>query len=236
MKLQKSTIIKISILILLFLLMLFLQLKWDVASYLSSERIESWLEQAGPLAPILYMIIMALAVIISPIPSMPLDIAAGAYFGPIMGTLYSALGALGGAVISFLIARFLGREIIEQVIGGHINFCTYCSDKLLTKIVFISRLIPFISFDIISYGAGLTKMSLNKFAIATFLGMLPITFVYNYFGSVIVSSGWLGVIFGIIFVVVLLLFPRWVEKYNLFSLRKYFQHKETPEPNWRKNQ
>jgi uncharacterized membrane protein YdjX (TVP38/TMEM64 family) len=51
--------------------------------------------------------------------------------------------------------------------------------------VFFSRLFPVVSFDIISYGAGLTKMSLGNFSVATFLGMLPLTFIYNTFGSVL---------------------------------------------------
>lgn len=132
------------------------------------------------------MLVMALAVIISPIPSLPLDVAAGAFFGPLLGTVYSLVGALGGAVVSFLIARFLGRNIIERFLRGHINFCTKCSDRLLTKVIFLSRLLPIVSFDIVSYGTGLSKMSLRAFSVATFVGMIPLTFVYDYFGSVLV--------------------------------------------------
>jgi uncharacterized membrane protein YdjX (TVP38/TMEM64 family) len=54
------------------------------------------------------------------------------------------VGALVGAMISFLIARALGRDFIKRLVGGHINFCTECSDKLLTKIVFFST--PAIGF------------------------------------------------------------------------------------------
>jgi uncharacterized membrane protein YdjX (TVP38/TMEM64 family) len=148
------------------------QFVWDIESYFNPERIKGWLAQTGGLAPVIYMVVMAAAVVISPIPSLPLNIAAGAFFGPFAGTLYSALGALGGAVLSFMIARLLGRELIERFASGHINFCSACSDKLLTKIVFFSRLLPFFSFDVISYGAGLTKITLKKFALATFFGMV----------------------------------------------------------------
>jgi uncharacterized membrane protein YdjX (TVP38/TMEM64 family) len=167
---------------------------------------------------------MALAVLITPIPSLPLDVAAGEFFGPFWGTLYSSIGALGGAVISFAIARFLGREFIERFLGGHINFCRICSDKLLTKIVFFSRLLPVVSFDIISYGAGLTKMSLRNFSLATFLGMLPLTFLYNTFGSVLVVGKWLTIILGLILVVLFFLIPEWIEKKDLFSMGKVFRH------------
>jgi uncharacterized membrane protein YdjX (TVP38/TMEM64 family) len=127
-------------------------------------------------------------------------------------------------MISFVIARFLGRKFIERFLGGHINFCTACSDKLLTKIVFFSRLLPVVSFDIISYGAGLTKMSFRNFSLATFLGMLPLTFVYNTFGSVLVVGKGLTIIFGLILVLLFFLMPRWIEQKDLFSMRKVFQH------------
>jgi uncharacterized membrane protein YdjX (TVP38/TMEM64 family) len=68
---------------------------------------------------------------------------------------------LGGAVAAFLIARYYGREFMARFLSGHINFCTQCSDLLLTKIIFASRLLPIVSFSIVSYGAGLTKMSVR---------------------------------------------------------------------------
>jgi uncharacterized membrane protein YdjX (TVP38/TMEM64 family) len=198
----------------------------DISSYLDTHRIQHFLSQAGSLAPVVYIILMACAVVISPIPSLPLDIAAGAFFGPFFGTLYSSVGALGGAVVSFMIARFLGREFISRFLGGHINFCAACSDKLLTKIVFLSRLLPIVSFDIVSYGAGLTKMSLKNFTLASFLGMLPLTFIYNTFGSVLVVGRGMTLALGLILVVLFFLVPRWIERNDLFSMRKLFEHSQ----------
>ncbi len=183
------------------------------------------LNSAGKFAPLLFICIMALAVVVSPIPSLPLDIAAGAAFGPLLGTLYSVAGGLAGAVVSFLIARFLGRDLLERFLGGHINFCTECSDKLLSKIVFVSRLVPFISFDIVSYGAGLTKMSLRTFSVMTFFGMIPMTFVYNSFGAVFIINKNIYMVLGLLLVVLFFLIPRLIEKHKLLFFDKYFsQH------------
>ncbi len=167
------------------------------------------------------MFIMALAVVISPLPSLPLDMAAGAFFGVFMGTLYSVAGALAGSAASFMISRFLGRHFIERFLVGHINFCTYCSDKILTKIVFLSRLLPVVSFDIVSYGAGLTKMSLMRFSMATFLGMIPLTFIYNYFGSVLVFRRGLTITLGLIMVVFFFVIPVWLGKKGFLSKVKH---------------
>ena len=196
----------------------------DLAYWLKPERINDLLGKAGWLAPLVYMCMMTLAVVIAIIPSLPLNVAAGAFFGPLLGTLYSVLGATVGAAAAFLIARYLGREVIERFIQGHINFCSQCSDRLLTKIIFISRLIPFISFDVVSYGAGLTKMSLRAFILASFFGMLPLTFIYNQFGAGLVMNQALAVSLGILMVVLMFIIPKLIERYNLFSLQQYFRH------------
>lgn len=191
---------------------------WDWKVLLHPDTIQQWLGRFGMAAPFVFMIVMALAIIISPIPSLPLDIAAGAFFGPFLGTLYAAVGALGGAVLSFLLARFLGRDLIERFLSGHVNFCTQCSDKVLAKIVFISRLIPVVSFDIISYGAGLTKMSLLTFSLSTFFGMLPLTFAYTTFGaSFTIGFGWMSGL-GIVVVLLFFLMPRLMEKMNWMEM------------------
>ncbi len=198
-----------------------------LSAYLSPERIEAWLAAAGAFAPLVFMGVMAAAVVVSPIPSLPLDVAAGSFFGPWLGTLYAAAGALGGAVLSFLIARLLGRELLERFLRGHIAFCRSCSDHLLTRMVFVSRLLPVISFDVVSYGAGLTKMSLSRFSLATLLGMLAPTFVFVAFGHAIVMNPWLTAGIGIGVVAVFFLLPRWIERYNFLGLRALFQHGES---------
>jgi uncharacterized membrane protein YdjX (TVP38/TMEM64 family) len=150
-----------------------------------------------------------------------MDIASGAFFGPIWGTIYSVIGASAGAIMSFLISRFLGREFIERFLGGHVNFCTSCSDRILTRIVFLSRLLPFISFDIISYGAGLTKMSLRMFTLATVFGMIPLTFLYNYFGSVLAFGKNITILFGLIMVSLFFLAPRYLERKGIIKSIKH---------------
>ena len=213
--------IKIIFIVLIVIAVITLQHRWDLASFFKTDNIKQWLNDAGSLAPLLYIGIMMAAVVISPIPSLPLDIAAGAFFGPFLGTVYSVIGASAGAATSFVIARLFGREFVEKFLGGHINFCSQCSDKLLTKIVYFSRLLPVISFDVISYGAGLTKMSLKKFIMATFLGMIPLTFVYNYSGSVMVFGKGLTFFLGVFMVLLFFLIPKWIEGKGMMEKMKH---------------
>jgi uncharacterized membrane protein YdjX (TVP38/TMEM64 family) len=196
-----------------------------LAYYLQPERLKTVLEKAGSGAPLACMIFMALAVMIPFILSPALDVAAGAFFGPVLGTVYCAAGALGGAVAAFLLARYYGREFITRFLSGHINFCPQCSDCLLAKVIFTSRLLPIVSFRLVSYAAGLTKMSVRAYSLATLVGMLPMTFAYNYFGSyIILASGGTVMLLGMLLVLSFFLLPELIERYDLFSLRKYFQH------------
>jgi uncharacterized membrane protein YdjX (TVP38/TMEM64 family) len=205
-------------------LALFVEQRFHPSKILDPGGLENQLHAAGSFGPALYMLVMAAAVV-SPLPTFPLDILAGRVFGPFHGTLYAATGATLGAMVSFFVARWLGRDLIARFLKGHINFCQQCSDKLLIKVVFLARLIPAVSFDMVSYGSGLTKMSWTKFAMATFVGMLPLTSVYVAFGSVFSISlpvVWIG---GAVVVALLFLLPRWIEKYDLFGLRRFFPHR-----------
>ena len=226
---KQSTIAKLGSLPLLALALLAVSRGLDLGFLLDPESLEAWLRAQGALGPLFFMGLMALAVVVSPIPSIPLDIAAGLAFGPWLGTLYAASGALVGSVLSFGIARFLGRELIERFLSGHINFCSQCSDKLLTKAIFISRLIPGVSFDVVSYGAGLTKISLRKFSVATFVGMLPLTFLYVSSGAILAIGQGFTLTLGAIMVALFFLLPRWIERRNLFGLRGAFEHVEESE-------
>ena len=85
----------------------------DYERYLSPTVLIDWLRDAGPLAPLLLIGSMACAVVIPPIPSLPLDFAAGAVFGPFYGGLYAVIGAEIGAIGCFLLARLRPRRSFQ---------------------------------------------------------------------------------------------------------------------------
>ena len=181
---------------------------------LEPQQLVTHLNTLGPFGPLVFILIMAAAVVISPIPSLPLDLAAGLAFGPFLGTTYAVLGAEIGAVISFLIARALGRDLVARLLKSNVVFCEKCSDHHLMSLVFLSRLVPVFSFDLISYGAGLTNMSLKAFALATLVGMIPPTFALTYWGSTVTTLQWPIILSGLVLVVVFLVLPKLLVKYR----------------------
>ena len=124
--------------------------------------------------------------------------------------MYVLFGAELGAILSFLIARALGRDVLSRWLKREITFCEQCSDHHLLGLMVVARLVPVFSFDIVSYGAGLTNMSLKAFALATFLGMIPPTFALTYLGSAVVTVQWPFVLAGGLLVAIFLLLPKWI--------------------------
>ncbi len=181
---------------------------YDITGYLQPAKFVDFIQTFGVMAPVVFVGIMALAVVVSPIPSLPLDLAAGVAFGPFMGTVYAVIGAEIGAIVSFLIGRTLGREVIARLLKSDVVFCEKCSDHHLFGFVLVSRLLPLFSFDLVSYGAGLTKMSLKAFALATFVGMIPPTYALVYFGSSTMAADWMVFLLGIVLVGLFLVLPK----------------------------
>ena len=186
--------------------------EWDLGETVNPRRIVEYVNAWGPVGPMVFIVMMTTAVVISPIPSLPLDLAAGIAFGPFLGTAYAVIGAEFGAIISFLIGRFLGRDVIAKILKIDVVFCEKCTDHHLIGLVFLSRLFPVFSFDLISYGAGLTNMSLKAFALATLFGMIPPTYALTYWGSSVVTVDWPLILFGAGLIVVFLFLPKWIMK------------------------
>ena len=146
-------------------------------------RLRRWiggLDMAGPAA---IMVLLALAIVVSPIPSAPIALAAGAAYGHVWGTVYVLVGAEAGALIAFAIARLVGYEALRRRFGVRLSLGLLGSQTMLMAIVFATRLMPFVSFDMVSYAAGLTPLTWWRFAVATLLGILPASFALAHFGD-----------------------------------------------------
>ena len=150
--------------------------------------LKAWINHLGPLGPLAIIGLLALAVVISPIPSAPVALTAGAAYGHTVGTLYVVLGAELGAVIAFAIARMVGKVTVQRWFGPPLTQTMIGSQNTLMWIVFLSRLLPFISFDMVSYAAGISPLRLWRFLIATLAGIVPASFLLAHFGAEMASG------------------------------------------------
>ena len=147
------------------------------------EDLRLWIEASGLLGPVLVVVLMTVAIVASLIPSAPIALAAGAAYGHTFGTVLVVLGAELGAIIAFLLARGLGRPFVEKHVGEKLSTGFLGSQNTLTFLVFGSRLLPFLSFDMISYAAGLSKLHFWRFSVATLAGVIPASFLLAHLGN-----------------------------------------------------
>ena len=150
--------------------------------------IRSWIASFGAWGPAAVVGTMTLAILLSPIPSAPIALASGAAFGHFWGAIYVLAGSEVGAISAFFIARFLGQDVLHHWLGDKFKAGLWGSQKVLMGVVFASRLMPFISFDIVSYAAGLTAITFWRFALATLAGIAPASFLLGHFGSELVAE------------------------------------------------
>ena len=160
----------------------------EARGLLDGEHLDMLVERAGLWGPVLIVTLMTVAVVASPIPSAPIALAAGAAYGHLWGTVQVVIGAELGALIAFGLARILGHDVLRRVFGDRVDAGLLGSQTALTVTVFASRLMPFVSFDIISYAAGLSKLHAWRFALATLAGIIPASFLLAHFGGEAVSG------------------------------------------------
>jgi uncharacterized membrane protein YdjX (TVP38/TMEM64 family) len=156
--------------------------------HLDEARIADWIEGFGALGPIAYILLLASTIIFSPLPSVVVNIAGGLAFGTVFGTIFSVTGGMLGATANFYIARRLGRGFVERRLGNRaMSQIDMYADRMGTRLIFLTRLIPLFNFDWVSYAAGLTRMSYRSYAIASVLGMLLPVIGIVYVGDVKLS-------------------------------------------------
>lgn len=154
-----------------------------LATILDGPALRQRIVALGAAGPFAVIALMVLAIMVSPIPSAPIAVAAGAAYGHGWGMLYVLLGAELGALAAFGLACLLGRDTLQRWFGDRLPVGWLGSQNVLMTVVFASRLVPFISFDVVSYAAGLTALSWWRFALATLAGIAPASFLLAHVGS-----------------------------------------------------
>lgn len=133
--------------------------------------------------------LMILQSVAAPLPAFLITFANANLFGWWQGAILSWTSAMAGAALCFYIARILGRDAAEKLTSkAGLKQVDEFFDKYGKNTILICRLLPFVSFDIVSYAAGLTSMPFWAFFIATGIGQLPATIVYSYVGGMLTGG------------------------------------------------
>lgn len=155
--------------------------------------------QAGPAAPLVYILLKATTTVLAPLSGTPLRIASGVIFGLWEGLLYTLVADVLGGSISFWISRVYGRRFLRWFIGSQ---AVAALDELSRHtggwraLLFVRLILPAI-YNYISYAAGLTSLPFRQYVAVTALGgLLPTGFVVAIGAGVTADRGLLVLIYG----------------------------------------
>jgi uncharacterized membrane protein YdjX (TVP38/TMEM64 family) len=145
--------------------------------------------QYGKMAAAVSFLLMIFQSIAAPLPAFLITFANASLFGWWRGAVLSWSSAMAGAAVCFYIARILGRDVAEALTSkAGLRSVDDFFVRHGTQSVLIARLLPFVSFDFVSYAAGLTSMKFWGFFAATGIGQLPATIVYSYVGGMLTGG------------------------------------------------
>ncbi len=149
---------------------------------ISPAAVQAWVGRAGILAPLLFMALFSLSALLF-IPATVMVLAGGALFGPWLGAFYNVTGATLGAVLAFLISRYLAHDWAQRKAGGLLRvIMTGVRDEGWKFVLFI-RLAGFPYF-LLNYVLGLTPIRVGHYAFASYLGLAPSMAAITYAGHV----------------------------------------------------
>ena len=151
-----------------------------------------WIQGLGAVGAIAFIALYAVATVAF-LPGSILTLGAGVVFGVIEGSSYVFIGAMIGAILAFLVGRYLARDWVARKIESNEKFRAV--DKAVgregSKIVLLTRLSPVFPFNLLNYGFGVTGVSLKDYIFGS-CGILPGTIMYVYLGSLAGSLATLG--------------------------------------------
>ncbi|MBY8989728.1 MAG: TVP38/TMEM64 family protein [Candidatus Lokiarchaeota archaeon] len=131
----------------------------------------------------LFIAIMGIQGLLVPIPSEVVLLATGIIWGWFLGGIMGIIGSMGAASLCFYVSRRGGRPLAKKFIGEKgIDMADDLIRKYGIKAIIVSRLIPFISFDVISYASGLVDIDYKKYSIGTLIGSIFRAFFYSVLG------------------------------------------------------
>ena len=150
--------------------------EWD------PEAVQAWFSSVGPLAPLLFVTLVAFRPFLL-IPSGALLFAAGVLFGTASGTLWATVGTTLGALLAFTLARVIGRSAVERRLSGAIDRVDSYLDRWGVAWVALLSALPGTPLTAVHSAAGLSRMGTASFLVGAIAGLGPRCALYSFFGD-----------------------------------------------------
>ncbi len=186
-KKKLSGILIISLIILVFIAFFIFLGKPLISLVSNPQGFRDWIDKFGFWGRLIFIAMVVLQVIIAIIPGEPFEIAAGYAFGMIEGTILSLIGIVIGSVIIFIAVRKFGVKLVELFFSREkINSLKFLNtSKKATLLCFIIMFIPGTPKDLLSYFAGLTKITLPSWIFISAVARIPSVLTSTVGGSLL---------------------------------------------------
>jgi uncharacterized membrane protein YdjX (TVP38/TMEM64 family) len=162
-----------------------------VVQAIGPERLRDAVAAAGPLAPIFFVLLKAITIVVTPISGTPLRLAAGTLFGFWPGVALTILGSVLGGSANFWIARTYGRRMVARLLGqGALAKVEPLLGRLLDwRALALARVVLAPLWDVLSYGVGLTRLRFGTYLAVAFLGDVIPTMILVGVGTSVAEVG-----------------------------------------------
>ena len=137
--------------------------------------------------PLIFVAVYTLTATLG-VPPIIVTLVGGALFGAHLGTLYSWIGAVLGALGGYAIARGLGGNAIRLLLGRHKAKLDRLQNAATIASLFRLRVNPIVPYNVLNFASGVSKVSLRDYFLATVVGVLPATAVYAYFADSVIAG------------------------------------------------
>jgi uncharacterized membrane protein YdjX (TVP38/TMEM64 family) len=121
-------------------------------------------------------------------PGLPFTVAAGALFGTLLGSALSWVGAMLGAIVGYIVARTIGHDVVARWLKRYERASNAVSQANNFHGLLRLRLIPVIPLGTVNFVAGLARSPFATYMLATAIGVIPSTIIYNYFADSLVEG------------------------------------------------
>lgn len=160
---------------------------------ISIEQIKNWVLINNKWAAIIYI----LTFIILPIFFFPVSVivvAGGSLFGLTKGSIYTFMAVIVNTTIMYFLGRFLFKDFVNSFVDKHVsekikNALFSKNQKVLSLVLFIIRLSPIFSYNLVNYISGITEIKFTPYILTTLLGVLPGIIVFINIGENVLKIG-----------------------------------------------
>ncbi len=203
---------KILIFAIIIILGLFLNRQLKLSSYLADfnnlKIIIDFVHKNYILSVLLYLVFTIIGSSVLALPGVTFAVVASGLFGPWLGSLYCLIGATIGALLSFLLSRYLLKSSVEELVVKNqrlysIIFQTDSEKEMF--VLMITRLLPIFPFNLQNFAYGISNISTMKYTVGTFLFMIPGIFIFSVGTAGIINSGNRNNMFTLVLVSIILM-------------------------------